>query len=420
MSHLSASFCATIRVRLADAPGSFARLAQAIGDAGGSLGAIDLVRVERRSQGARRDGRRRPTPSTSSGSSRPSRALDGVEVEHVSDRTFLCTSAARSRCASKVAAQDARRPLDGLHARASRGSAGDRRRLADAAWNLTIKREHRRRRQRRHRGARPRRHRARGRDAGDGGQGGAVQGVRRRRRVADLPGDEGRRRDRRRRRRRSRPASAGSTSRTSRRRAASRSSAGCGSELDIPVFHDDQHGTAIVVLAALAQRAQVVGKRLEDVRIVLTGVGRRRDRRRPTSSSTRARGRSSAAIARAPSTGAAPARRGQGGVRRADEPGGRAGHAGRGARGRRRLPRPLGARRGHARRASTTMADGAIVFAMANPTPEVAPGRPPAGLVAVVATGPLRLPEPDQQRARLPGRLPRRARRPRLADHRGR
>jgi malate dehydrogenase (oxaloacetate-decarboxylating) len=43
--------------------------------------------------------------------------------------------------------------------------------------------------------------------------------------------------------------------------------------LDIPVFHDDQHGTAIVVLAALLNALRVVGKRLEDVRVVVTGVG---------------------------------------------------------------------------------------------------------------------------------------------------
>ena len=49
-------------------------------------------------------------------------------------------------------------------------------------------------------------------------------------------------------------------------------------ELDIPVFHDDQHGTAIVVLAALLNALRVVGKRLEDVRVVITGVGRRRRR----------------------------------------------------------------------------------------------------------------------------------------------
>ena len=39
-------------------------------------------------------------------------------------------------------------------------------------------------------------------------------------------------------------------------------------ELDIPVFHDDQHGTAIVVLAALLNALAVVGKRIEDVRVV--------------------------------------------------------------------------------------------------------------------------------------------------------
>ncbi|MDP9832904.1 MULTISPECIES: NAD-dependent malic enzyme [Trueperella] len=44
-------------------------------------------------------------------------------------------------------------------------------------------------------------------------------------------------------------------------------------ELDIPVFHDDQHGTAVVVLAALINALKVVGKKIEDVRIVVSGVG---------------------------------------------------------------------------------------------------------------------------------------------------
>jgi malate dehydrogenase (oxaloacetate-decarboxylating) len=43
--------------------------------------------------------------------------------------------------------------------------------------------------------------------------------------------------------------------------------------LDIPVFHDDQHGTAIVVLAALTNALRVVGKELSDIRIVVSGVG---------------------------------------------------------------------------------------------------------------------------------------------------
>ncbi|MEV0147305.1 MULTISPECIES: NAD-dependent malic enzyme [unclassified Nonomuraea] len=43
--------------------------------------------------------------------------------------------------------------------------------------------------------------------------------------------------------------------------------------LDIPVFHDDQHGTAICVLAALTNALRVVGKSIEDVRITMAGAG---------------------------------------------------------------------------------------------------------------------------------------------------
>lgn len=44
-------------------------------------------------------------------------------------------------------------------------------------------------------------------------------------------------------------------------------------ELDIPVFHDDQHGTAIVTQAALTNALKVVNKNIADVRIVVSGVG---------------------------------------------------------------------------------------------------------------------------------------------------
>jgi malate dehydrogenase (oxaloacetate-decarboxylating) len=44
-------------------------------------------------------------------------------------------------------------------------------------------------------------------------------------------------------------------------------------ELDIPVFHDDQHGTAIVCLAALRNALKVVGKDIGDVRLVMSGAG---------------------------------------------------------------------------------------------------------------------------------------------------
>jgi malate dehydrogenase (oxaloacetate-decarboxylating) len=44
-------------------------------------------------------------------------------------------------------------------------------------------------------------------------------------------------------------------------------------ELDIPVFHDDQHGTAIVVLAAVQNAAEVVGKKLSDLTVTVVGTG---------------------------------------------------------------------------------------------------------------------------------------------------
>ncbi len=44
-------------------------------------------------------------------------------------------------------------------------------------------------------------------------------------------------------------------------------------ELDIPVFHDDQHGTAIVVSAGLINALKLVGKKMEDVNIVINGAG---------------------------------------------------------------------------------------------------------------------------------------------------
>lgn len=44
-------------------------------------------------------------------------------------------------------------------------------------------------------------------------------------------------------------------------------------ELDIPVFHDDQHGTAIVVLAALTNALRIVNKNIKDIRVVMSGAG---------------------------------------------------------------------------------------------------------------------------------------------------
>jgi malate dehydrogenase (oxaloacetate-decarboxylating) len=43
--------------------------------------------------------------------------------------------------------------------------------------------------------------------------------------------------------------------------------------LDIPVFHDDQHGTAVVALAALENALKIVGKKMDELRVVIAGVG---------------------------------------------------------------------------------------------------------------------------------------------------
>ena len=154
--------------------------------------------------------------------------------------------------------------------------------------------------------------------------------------------------------------------------------------LDIPVFHDDQHGTAIVVYAALVNALRVVGKRPQDVKVVLTGVGA------AGVATTRILqqagvGRSSAAtgkarVLRPPGLEGPQAR-----LRGGDESRRGSAARGRGAEGRGRVHRPLAARRSSLD-GIRSMADDAIVFAMANPTPEVAPEELD-GLAAVVATG---------------------------------
>src|SRR5690606_335310 len=44
-------------------------------------------------------------------------------------------------------------------------------------------------------------------------------------------------------------------------------------EMDIPVFHDDQHGTAIIAGAALLNSLEIVGKNIEDIKLVINGAG---------------------------------------------------------------------------------------------------------------------------------------------------
>ena len=222
----SASYSLTVRLEITNRPGMLGRVASAIGDAGGDIGAVDLVEMTDGIASCATSPSRPATAATARTSSIGSRRVAGVRVVNISDRTFLMHLGGKIEIHSKVPDPHARRPLHGLHARRGPGLPGHQGGPA-ARLHPDHQAEHRGRRHRRHRGARPGRHRARGGHAGDGRQGHALQGVRRRRRLPDLPGHQGPRQDRGDGQASSRPPSAASTSRTSRRRAASRSRSGC-------------------------------------------------------------------------------------------------------------------------------------------------------------------------------------------------
>jgi malate dehydrogenase (oxaloacetate-decarboxylating) len=383
MSHVSASFSATIRVRLSDAPGSFARLAQAIGEAGGSLGAIDLARVEKGTKV------RDVTVDASDADHLARivervRAVDGVEVERVSDRTFLIHLGGKIEMRSKVPVKT-RDDLSMAYtpgvARICQAIAADR----DSAWNLTIKQN----------------------TVAVVSDGTAVLGLGDIGPYAAMPVMEGKALlfkefggvD-------AWPICL-ATKDTDEIVAAVRAIApGFGginledisaprcfeieqrlrADLDIPVFHDDQHGTAIVVLAALLNALRVVGKRIEDVTFVVTGVG-------------------AAGVAVTDILLNAGVRIVIGCDRSGAIYEGRGGlNAVKQAYAERTNPDRLegqaddvladadvyiglSAPGAVSRAGIERMADNAIVFAMANPTPEIAPEDLPPGKVAVVATG---------------------------------
>ena len=266
----SASYSLTIRVRLPHQPGAFARVAKAIGDQGGILGAIDLVRVD--------EGRviRDVTVAATDSEHGQSivaavRDVEGIEVVSVSDRTFLLHRGGKIEVQGKVPVKT----RDDLSMAYTPGVA----RICNAihedptkAWNLTIK----------------------GNTVAVVSDGTAVLGLGDIGPEAAMPVMEGKAMlfkefggvdawpiclD---------------TKDTDEIVAIVRAIApGFGGinledisaprcfeiesrlrqELDIPVFHDDQHGTAVVVLAALINALRLVGKRPQDVRIVMVGVG---------------------------------------------------------------------------------------------------------------------------------------------------
>jgi malate dehydrogenase (oxaloacetate-decarboxylating) len=270
MAHPSASFSATLRVRLENAPGSFAHVAAAIGQAGGLLDAIDLVRVER-------GNKVRDVTVLAEDAAHIARiasaveALDGVAVEHVSDRTFLLHLGGKLEVQPKT-------PLktrDDLSMAYTPGVARVCEAIAedpDKVWNLTVKRN----------------------AVAIVSDGTAVLGLGDIGPGAALPVMEGKAMlfkefagvD-------AWPLCLDTTDPDRIVSAVAAiapvfgginlediSAPRCfeierrlGDLLDIPVFHDDQHGTAIVVLAALLNALRVVDKALEDVRVVITGVG---------------------------------------------------------------------------------------------------------------------------------------------------
>jgi malate dehydrogenase (oxaloacetate-decarboxylating) len=155
--------------------------------------------------------------------------------------------------------------------------------------------------------------------------------------------------------------------------------------VDIPVFHDDQHGTAIVTLAALRNAATLTGRTLADLRVVVSGAG--------------AAGIAVARMVLAAGVGdlAVADSKGMVHLGRSDltdekrlfaEISNRGEHRGSLVEALRGADVFLGLSSGTVpAEAVASMAPGAIVFAMANPTPEVHPDVAHANGAAVVATG---------------------------------
>jgi malate dehydrogenase (oxaloacetate-decarboxylating) len=268
--HQSASFSATIRVRLENHPGAFAALAAAIGGAQGLLGAIDLVRVES-------DHKVRDVTVLAADSAHLARILaavretEGVELVHWSDRTFLLHLGGKLEVRPRVpltTRDDLSMAYTPGVARVSRAIAGDR----DKVWSLTIKQN----------------------TVAVVSDGTAVLGLGDIGPEGALPVMEGKAVlfkefggvD-------AWPVCLATTDVDEIVRTVVAIAPVFGGinledisaprcfeierrlreQLDIPVFHDDQHGTAIVTLAGFINALQVVGKRPDDVRVVMTGVG---------------------------------------------------------------------------------------------------------------------------------------------------
>ena len=156
-------------------------------------------------------------------------------------------------------------------------------------------------------------------------------------------------------------------------------------ELGIPVFHDDQHGTAVVVLAALLNALQVVGKTLADVRVAVVGLGAAGTAVTKTLLAAGVQdvvGCDRHGIVHRDRAGLSPEKAAYAEL---TNPRGLTGSADRALAAADVLIGVSGPG-AVTTEAVRSMADGAVVFALANPTPEVLPEEI-EGVVAVVGTG---------------------------------
>jgi malate dehydrogenase (oxaloacetate-decarboxylating) len=268
--HPSASYSITMRVRLQQKPGAFARVAAAIGETGAILGAIDIVRVDA-GEVVRDVTVACADVAHSEATVKAVRGVAGVTVEHVSDRTFLMHLGGKLEVNATVPVKT-RDDLSMAYtpgvARVSMAIHED----TEKSWSLTI----------------------RGNTVAVVSDGTAVLGLGDIGPEAAMPVMEGKAvlfkefagvdafplcvaskdpdeivrfvkmiaptfgainlED----------ISAPRCFEIERRLRA---------ELDIPVFHDDQHGTAIVLLAGLLNALRVVGKRAAEIKVVVVGAG---------------------------------------------------------------------------------------------------------------------------------------------------
>jgi malate dehydrogenase (oxaloacetate-decarboxylating) len=182
--------------------------------------------------------------------------------------------------------------------------------------------------------------------------------------------------------------------------------------LHIPVLHDDQHGTAVVVLAALRNALAVVGKRLDTARLVVLGAGAAGTavtRLLLAAGAHDVLGWAPVGVLGPHLGPTLPPHKQE--LAAATNPCGVRGGLPEALRG---ADAVIGVSAAHllSRELVASMASNPVVFALANPVPEIEPDQI-ADLAAVIATGRSDHPNPGEQRPGLPRPVPRRARRTR-------